>query len=680
MRLELLGPFRLSGGGAGAGQLPKKVQGLLAYLGMHGGQPIPREQLAALMWSDNGEDQARHSLRQGLVSLRAALAGAGPKLMFADSATVGMNVSGQLSVDVREFELLARSTNPEKLSAAAKLYRGEFLSGLRVYCEPFSEWVSMERRQLASAMSDVLYRLAGAQVDNIEAAIAAAQQLAAFDPLREDGQRLLIRLLAMAGRRDAALKQYTVCATILDRELGVAPEPETVALAEAVRRGKLAGDTVPLRSAGKLTSSTARKEPAPAQDDSDNEDAVARHAPSDKPSIAVLPFTNLSGDPDQDYFAAGVTEDITGALGREQWLFVISSKSAFTYAGQSLNIQQIGSELDVRYVVRGSLRKSRDRLRIAVQLIDATNNAHIWASRFDGGHDDIFEIQDRVARQVAGTIGPKLRSVEIERVRRKPPASLTAYELFLRAAAMHRSSLTKNREALHLLYKAIEIDPSYAVAYGLAAWCCQLQKVLGWVLPADPAIKEGIRLAYLAAEIGKDDPEALWMAGQTVALLAGEIDHGIALTDKSISLNPNSASAWMTAGTVRAYYGDSARALECLDEARRLNPLDPLPQYTWIGIALAHFFAGRYEEALMATNKALHAQANYAPALRMGAVICGLLGRVSDGSTFLERLLAVNPDATVSQLADYYRAPMCRNPAGLEAYLDGLRRSGLPLG
>src|SRR5262252_3077991 len=330
MRLELLGPFRLSGDGRGAGQLPKKVQGLLAYLGMHGGQPIPREQLAALMWSDNGEDQARHSLRQSLVSLRAALAAAGPKLIFADSATVGMNVSAQLSVDVREFELLARSTNPEELSAAAKLYRGEFLSGLRVYCEPFSEWVSMERRRLASAMSDVLYRLAGAQVDNIEAAIAAAQQLAAFEPLREDAQRLLIRLLAMAGRRDAALKQYSVCATILDRELGVAPEPETVALAEAVRRGKLA--SVPLRSASKLTSLTARENPAPAQHDSDNQDAVARRAASDKPSIVVLPFTNLSGDPDQDYFAAGVTEDITGALGREQWLFVISSKSAFTYA------------------------------------------------------------------------------------------------------------------------------------------------------------------------------------------------------------------------------------------------------------------------------------------------------------------------------------------------------------
>lgn len=337
---------------------------------------------------------------------------------------------------------------------------------------------------------------------------------------------------------------------------------------EAVRRGKLVGDTVPLGSAGKLASSTAREDPAAAQHDSDNEDAVARRAASDKPSLAVLPFTNPSGDSDQDYFAAGVTEDITSALGRQQWLFVISSKSAFTYTGQSLDIQQIKSELGVRYVVRGSLRKSRDRLRIAVQLIDATNGAHIWANRFDGGHDDIFEIQDRVTRQVAGTIGPKLRSAEIERVRRKPPASFTAYDLFLRGAAMHRvGSLTKNREALHLLYKAIEIDPSYAAAYGLAGWCCQLQKILGWVPPADPAIKEGIRLAYLAAETGKDDPEALWMAGQTVALLAGEIEHGLALTDKSIFLNPNSASAWMTAGTLRAYYGDSARALECLDEA-----------------------------------------------------------------------------------------------------------------
>src|SRR5262249_9784809 len=329
----------------------------------------------------------------------------------------------------------------------------------------------------------------------------------------------------------------------------------------------------------------------------------------DKPSIAVLPFENMSGDPEQEYFADGMVEEIITALSRFKSLFVIARNSSFTFKGRAVDIKEVGRRLGVRYVLEGSVRKAAGKIRIAGQLVDAVTGTHIWADRFGGGHDDIFEIQDRVARQVAGTIGPKLRSVEIERVRRKPPVSLTAYDLFLRAAAMHRSSLTKNREAVHLLYKPIEIDPSYAAAYGLAAWCCQLQKVLGWVPAADPAIKEGIRLAYLAAETGKDDPEALWMAGQTVAFLAGEIDHGLALIDKSISLNPNSASAWMTAGTVRAYYRDSARALECLDEARRLNPLDPLPQYTWIGIALAHFFAGRYEEALAATNKALHAQA-----------------------------------------------------------------------
>jgi TolB-like protein/DNA-binding SARP family transcriptional activator len=676
MRLELLGPFRLSGDDA-ARPLPKKVQGLLAYLALQSGRPIARDHLSNLMWGDNDSARARHSLRQSLMSLRLALGSRGARVVLADAATVRLSEPAGVDVDVTKFELLARSTEPKKLAAAAKLYRGDFLAGLRVASEPFSEWVSVERARLAAAMSDLLYRLAGALVDDVEAAIAAAQRLATFDPLREDGQRLLIRLLAMAGRRDAALKQHTVCTAVLKRELGVAPEPQTAALAEAVRNGALATPAAALRAAGKPAPSVIRKGAGPARYDGPG-GAVPRHASPDRPSIAVLPFTNLSDDPDQDYFAAGVVEDVANALGREPWLLVISTKSTFIYRGQSINVARIRSDLGVRYVLNGNVRKGRNRLRTTVQLIDATSEAHIWASWFDGGHGDIFEIQDQITHQIAGMIASKLRATEIERVKRKPLATLTAYGLFLQALAIHRISLAKNREALHLLYQAIEIDKFYGAAYGLAAWCCHLQKVLGWVSPADPAIPEGIRLAYLAAETGRDDPEALWMAGQTIALLAGDIEHGLALIDKSISLNPNSSRAWMAAGTAASYCGDTGRALACLDEARRLNPTDALAQYAWIGVARAYFFAGRYEEALAATDKALHAQAGYPPALRMGAALCGLLGRVANGSAFVKRLLAVNPDATVSRLREYYRVPMCRNPAALETYLDGLQRSGLP--
>jgi TolB-like protein len=674
MHLEVLGPFRLSGA---TGPLPKKVQGLLAYLAVHAGRPVAREQLCALLWSDHGAEQARHSLRQSLVPLRASLAAHGSDVIRADAGTVALNLSNGFDVDVREFEELARAATPEKLSSAAKLYRGEFLAGLRLDSEPFSEWVALERRRFAAAMSDVLYRLASALNDDTEAAIAAAQQLAAFDPLREDGQRLLMRLLATAGRRDAALKQHAICVAILKRELGVAPEPETAALAEAIQRGKLSGDTAPVR-VGKPVRSHTRKAARPVRH-RDREHAASSLASADRPSIAVLPFANLSGDPDQDYFAAGVVDDIANELGREKWLLVISSNSAFVYKAPSTDVAPAGSEPRVRYVLNGSVRRSNDRLRINTRLIDKSNDTYIWANRFDGGNGDVLEIQDRVARQLAGMIAPRLRAAEIERAKRKSPASLTAYDMFLRAAAIHRISLAKNQEALRLLYKAIEINASYGAAYGLAAWCCQLQKVLGWVRPDAPVVNEGIRLAYLAAETGKDDPEALWMAGQGIALLAGEMEHGLALIDKSIYLNPNSASAWMSAGTVRTYRGDTERALECLDEARRLNPVDPLAQYHWIGVARALFFAGRYDEALAATEKALHEQAGYAPALRMRAATCGLLGRAAEGNEIVRRLLAVNPDASVSRLRDYHRVSMCRIPAALEAYLEGLRRSGLPL-
>jgi adenylate cyclase len=397
----------------------------------------------------------------------------------------------------------------------------------------------------------------------------------------------------------------------------------------------------------------------------------------DKPSIAVLPFTNLSGDPEQDYFADGIVEDIITALSRLKWLFVIARNSSFTYKGRAVDVKQVGRELGVRYVLEGSVRKARNRVRIAGQLIDAASGVHVWADHFDGAMDDIFDLQDRVTASVVGIIEPKLRRVEMERARRKLTGSLDAYDLYLRALAQYRSSHERNREALELLRRAIAIDPDYAAPYGLAALCYQYQRARSWVSPADPALAEGIRMARRAASLGKDDPEALRMAGLALALLGGELQGGIALIDRALTLNPNSANAWSASGWVRAYLGDSETAIAHFERSARLSPLDASAFIWSLGFVFAHFMAGRYEEASSWCDKTLREAPDHPPALRMKAATCGLLGRLDEGRVCVERLLAANPGTTVSSMRLYYGVAMKR-PESIEAFLDGLRKAGLP--
>ena len=329
---------------------------------------------------------------------------------------------------------------------------------------------------------------------------------------------------------------------------------------------------------------------------------------TDKPSLAVLPFTNMSGDPEQEYFSDGMTEDIISGLARIHWLFVIARNSTFTFKGKAVDVKQVGRQLGVRYVLEGSVRKAGERVRITSQLIDVATGAHIWADRFDGALSDIFALQDHVTASVVGAIGPKLRKVEIERARAKPTESIGAYDLFLRALALHNTlTVEAYKEALRLLERAVAIDPDYASAYGLAAYCHLRQLQRGWGASAVPGIERGIHSARLAAELGQDDPDALWMAGLVLAMLAGESEGGLGLIERSTILNPNSAGAWMASGMARAYRGESTVAIEHLEHAAQLSPLDPLAYLYWYGIAFAHFADTRYSEATGWLDRSLRA-------------------------------------------------------------------------
>ncbi len=398
----------------------------------------------------------------------------------------------------------------------------------------------------------------------------------------------------------------------------------------------------------------------------------------DKPSIVVLPFTNLSGDPAQDYFADGMVEDITIALGRLPWLFVIGSGSAFTYKNAATDLRRIGTELGVRYALSGSIRKESNRVRITVQLSDTSHGGHVWADRFDGELDNIFEMQDRVAVHVSTTIAPALQSAEVRRAERKPTENLTAYDLYLRASRHVRDGVERNRESLRQLKRAIELDPGYGGAYGLAAFCYFWQKVFGWVAPNDPSLDDGVKLARNAASHGEEDSEALWMAAQALIMLAGDLDQAVELVEKSIALNPNSPSAFWTSCLVHAFMGQSDRALEHSALAHRLNPRDPLSSTHANAAALATFFAQRYEECSTMVDRVLAREPLFPPALRLKVAVSGQLNQLDQGHVFVEKLRCVNPHASVTTIRDYYAAPLKQNEAGLERFLEGLRRSGLP--
>lgn len=675
-QLQLLGPFGLRHPARAVRALPKKAQALLAYLAMQRGRPLPREQLADLLWGRSDAEHARRSLRQCLMSVRAALKAAGGETLVADAESVSLAIGKHIDVDVAAFDRQITSANPSELEAAATLYRDEFLSGLQISSEPLAEWLLTERRRLASAMSDLLYRLAGAhaQAGTTDKAIAAAERLTLLDPLREDAHRLLMQLLATAGRRSAALKQHALCTEVLRRDLGVAPEPATMELAEAIRKGVALAE---------LSDASPTNVMVPTSDEQPQK-ATSNATPvlelPDKPSVALLPLSNLSGDPDQNYFADGITDDLATALGRIPWLFVIATASTAAYRGHAVDVRQVGSALGVRYLLRGSVRKNDRRLRIVVQLTDASHGRQIWSNGFDGEVGDVFAIQDRVTAQVCASLGPALQSAEIERVRYKPTESLSAYDLYLRAVPRFRVSLTENREAIRLLRKAIQLDPNYGAAYGLAARCYQFQKLLGWVPPSDSELAEGVRFGHLGADTGLNDSEALWMTGGALAQLSGEVDRGVALTDRSLVLNPNSANAWLTSCNLRVYIGESETAIEHFNRGRRLNPLDSMHHVGWNMLGLAHLSAGDFEAAESAADKALNVAAKYTPGLRIKAIACGLLGRSAEGRDAVNHLLAINPNESLDWMEAFWGPPMRRNPRLLTNMVEGARRAGLPEG
>jgi len=399
--------------------------------------------------------------------------------------------------------------------------------------------------------------------------------------------------------------------------------------------------------------------------------AGARSGPPlpDKPSIAVLPFANLSGDPEQEYFADGMVEEIITALSRIRWLFVIARNSTFTYKGQTVDVKQVGRELGVRYVLEGAVRKAGNRVRITAQLIDALSGTHLWADRFDGPLDDIFDLQDKVASSVAGVIEPTLQAAETARSAGRPTADLTAYDLYLRAYAMVWSSARHIPDALRMMEQAIARDPRYGPALGWAAFCCY--RLLLYNRSEDRAADrlKGTDFARRALEVAGDDPSILANAAQALAYFGEDIGATMTLADRALALNPSFARGWHISGVLRHWAGQHDDAIERFETALRLSPRARVGPTQFL-IGHAHFFSRRFNLAVPKLLLAMQEDPSHPLPYRSLAACYAHMGRLVDARVIVARLRSITPRVITS---DVDLAASLRNPEDREFYLSGLR-------
>jgi adenylate cyclase len=393
----------------------------------------------------------------------------------------------------------------------------------------------------------------------------------------------------------------------------------------------------------------------------------------DKPSIAVLPFQNMSGDPEQEYFADGMVEEIITALSRFKSLFVIARNSSFTFKGKAVDIKEVGRRLGVRYVLEGSVRKAAGKVRITGQLIDAVTGAHIWADRFERDLTDVFALQDEVTVGVISAIGPKLLQTEIEQATRRRPENLTAYDFYLRAVQQFYLTTREGMaEAIRLAHRALELDPRFGVVAAIASGF-HMQNVLdGYASDPQMERNEAVRLARLALSVEGDNPDTLAIAGVVSAFMVGDYESAIEVADRAVALNPNSFIAWSSRGHVYRLAGSPEEAVRSFERAVRLSPVDPFLHSTFSGMGSALVELGRFHEAITAGKKALRLNPSYAVAYRCLAAAFAHLGLDTDAREAAAHLLEVDPTFTISSW-------IARGgQSNSKLMIEGLRKAGLP--
>jgi len=604
LRLQLLGGFEIRGGdGRDLAPSSRKACGLLACLATPPGTAWPRDRLAAVFWSDREEAQARGSVRQALTDLRHCLGAGAPLQIGRDSVMLDPAAA---AVDAMDFELAVKAGDLER---AETLYRGDLLDGFTVHSSGFHDWLLVERTRLRDLAVDALTRLAASQTGN--ASIQTCQRLLQIDPTREEAHRLLMSLYAGQDQRALALRQFQICRDTLKRELGTGPDPETEALFRQLQKPK--GYSAPAPPAGQEIAASL----------------------SGKPSLAILPFTNMSDDPQQQYFSDGITEDIITELSRFRSLFLISRNSSFRYRG-TVDVQRVGQELGVQFVVQGSVRRLDRRLRIAVQLVDATTGGHLWAENYDRDMMDLFVLQDDVARSVAATIGFWVDAAGRERAMHLQPAGFSAYEYVLRSRALVlRLTKADNRHARLLAEKAIKIDPVNCPAHAQLALIHWIDYMAFWAKQRGASLRKAYEFAEQAVMLDEADSRARWLLGQ-MHLYRREYDEARTHVEKALELNPNDTEARAVYGIFLTSIGEPLEAIAQFEIARRHNPFD----FNWVPWVkgIAYFTAHRYDDAI-ATLRQVHNPINEVRGWL--AASYASVGRRDEARTAIEEFLAV---------------------------------------
>jgi TolB-like protein/Tfp pilus assembly protein PilF len=657
--LKLLGGFeaRLDSGQKIA--LPtRKAEALLAYLALAQGKPRTRDQLVGLLWSDRGESQAKGSLRQALTSLRHGLPADGAPVIDTEGEGVALEPRA-LAVDVLEFERLAKNGGNGHLAQASELYRGPLLDGFTVRDPAFDDWLAQERARLhALAIGAVDRLLAGLLGDGDgAAAIAAAERLIALDPERESAYRTLMRLYAEQGQRGLAARQYETCREVLQNALGVEPAPATRRLYEEIVGATDAEPQAEPRRRAPL--------PLPAN-----------------PSVAVLPFANLSGDPDQGYLSDGLTEDVITELARFPGLFVIGTESSLALKDRTISPPQVARDLGVEYLVEGSVRRAGETLRVTVQLIDPATGHRLWAERYDRPFAEVFAIQDEIVGNIAGTLSVNIEQARAAQTRGRLPESLDAHDCCLRAKPGLLLYTTEGfTEAKNLFQKAVELDPSYAPAWaGLAmAYTSEICFVPG----IDPG--DLITMSQSCAEKALSLDRTLSRAYLALArghLHRGAYDLARRNLDQASALAPNDSEVLAFRGFTLAFLADFEAAIEAAEQGLRMNPYSP--DWYLDAISVAYFFQGQYADCLKITaqignqhpengawNAACHAYLGNEQAARREAEV------------FLREYPGLWAGDPAAGPADYVRwilnvnDPFTRDE-DRERLAEGFRRAGLP--
>ena len=639
VRLSILGAFCLTHGVAEIPVAAKKSRALLAVLALSPNLQASRERICGLLWSDRGEDQARSSLRQALAVLRKELG-----VLEASILTVRDDMLGLVpqAVDVDALGVLQASAGAdvEALRRAAESCRGPLLADVAVRDAGFEDWLGTERRRLAGAAIVTFEKLSGFETG--AAAVSAARRLIDLDPLREASHRTLMKSLASTGEAALALQQFEACRAILKAEFAVEPAAETFRLRNDILKGHL----VP---------AVANVAAAPSAGPNSN---------PPRPSIAVLPFVNLSADPEQQYLSDGLTEDLITDLSKVPGLAVIAAHSALKFRGVTVDPSVAANELGASHIVQGSIRRLGESVRINAKLMQAATGSVLWADRFDRRMEDIHDLQSEIVRQVSKTLsGPAPQPVE-----RYRPASLEAFDLVMRGRKEWRNSDETGVRAAPLFEKAIALDPDYAEAYRWLA-CGQGMSWLHFGGPEDPLRRLSMINARKAVACDPGDAASHAILA-FILMYEREWDMASAEFDIALKLNPQDGDAWSILSDLRVMEGRGRDAVYCAERSLDHNPR-PLGSFFWL-LGQAQIAAGDLDDAV----KTLRREETYGTgSKRFLAAALALLGRMDEANGEARLFRAANPHFRISRWAE---TQPFRDVAMRDYFVDAYRLAGLP--